>query len=100
MNQSRTPSGPHLRPLDAPAPVRLRTDAAGHPMEVLRAPREQRRVRGSERTGKVAAIRETWRIDDEWWRRPISRLYYEVVLENGRILTLYLDLIQGGWWEQ
>jgi hypothetical protein len=69
-------------------------------MEVLRAPRDQRRVRGSERTGKVAAIRETWRIDDEWWRRPISRLYYEVVLENGRILTLYHDLLEGGWWEQ
>ena len=67
---------------------------------MLRPSRENRRVRGSKRSGKVAAVRETWRIDDEWWRRPISRLYYEVVLENGRILTLYLDLNEGGWWMQ
>ncbi len=101
--QTKSPSkgaGPHLYSLDAPLRVRLRTDALGRPTEVLRAPRESRRVRGSERIGKVMAIRETWRIDDEWWRRPISRLYYEVVLENGRILTLYLDLIEGEWWKQ
>ena len=56
--------------------------------------------RGGTRPERVAAIREVWRIDDEWWRRPISRLYHEVVLENGKLLTLYLDLVDGGWWEQ
>lgn len=93
-------SDARLRPLDAPFPVRVRTDREGRPVEILRGTREGRGVRGSVRAGRVAAIREIWRIDDEWWRRPIARLYHEVVLENGRILTLYLDLIEGGWWVQ
>jgi hypothetical protein len=77
---------PRLIPLGVPVPIRVRMDAAGDPVEVLRLP--------------IAAIRERWRIDDEWWRRPISRLYYEVVLENGRLLILYRDLVEGGWWRQ
>lgn len=44
----------------------------------------------------MARIREIWRIDDEWWRRPISRLYHEVVLVTGAILTLYRDLREEG----
>ncbi len=27
------------------------------------------------------AVLESWRIDDEWWRpRPVSRLYYHLLL--------------------
>jgi hypothetical protein len=44
---------------------------------------------------------ETWRIDDEWWRpRPVSRLYWRVVTEDGRTLDLYHDLAAGGWFRQ
>jgi hypothetical protein len=93
-------SDAHLKPLDVPFPVRVRTDGEGRPIELFLNALERRGVRGSTRVGRVAAIREVWRIDDEWWRRPISRLYHEVILENGRILTLYLDLIEGGWWVQ
>ena len=38
---------------------------------------------------RVAAIHDTWRIDDEWWRDEIARRYYVVELEGGRRLTLY-----------
>jgi hypothetical protein len=48
----------------------------------------------------VEAVRETWRIDDEWWRRPISRVYHTVVLEDGKSVTLYQDLAAGGWFMQ
>ncbi|MEX0856219.1 MAG: hypothetical protein WD056_01500 [Gemmatimonadota bacterium] len=92
-----------LRPLDSPFPIRVRVDPEGRPVELLRAPErrtpEEKRRRGSERVGRVMAIRETWRIDDEWWRRPISRLYHEIILESGRILVIYRDLVEGGWWE-
>jgi hypothetical protein len=81
-----------LRPLDAPSPVEVRTDREGSPLEV--------RIRGEGRAKRVANVREVWRIDDEWWRQPISRLYYEVALENGKLLTLYRDLVEGGWWRQ
>jgi hypothetical protein len=89
-----------MRPLDIPFPVRVRADREGRPLEILRSGREDRRIWGSVRAGRVATIREVWRIDDEWWRHPISRLYHEVVLENGRILILYFDLLEGGWWAQ
>ena len=40
-----------------------------------------------------------WR--DEWWReRPVSRLYFEVALEDGRTLTVYRDLANCEWYRQ
>ena len=79
-----------LRPLNEPRPLRVETDRSGDPRTVS----VERRRRG------VEVIRETWRIDDEWWRRPISRLYHAVVLEGGRPLVLYEDLVDGGWYAQ
>ena len=49
---------------------------------------------------KVAAIQDRWRIDDEWWRAPISRLYYQLLLEGGLLLTVFCDLRAGGWYLQ
>ncbi|RMH11748.1 MAG: hypothetical protein D6701_14605 [Gemmatimonadetes bacterium] len=49
---------------------------------------------------RVIAVRERWRIDDEWWRRPISREYFALVLEDGRPVILYRDLVHGGWYGQ
>jgi hypothetical protein len=49
----------------------------------------------------VAAVQDTWRIDDEWWReRPVSRVYFSVALEDGQVVTLYRDLLQESWWHQ
>lgn len=49
----------------------------------------------------VAAIQDRWRIDDEWWRESaVSRCYYQLQLEGGRVITVYRDLAGGGWWEQ
>lgn len=82
---------PNLRPLGQPKPVHVRADARGDPEFV--------RMRGKT-ARKVSAIRERWRIDDEWWRRPISRAYYAVVLDDGRALTLYHDLLENAWYVQ
>ena len=87
----RAPSrGPKLLPLNAPAPVHVRADGGGRPTLVRRGRRPLR----------VTAIREEWRIDDEWWRRPVSRRYFTVILENGGTITLFLDLIEGRWYAQ
>jgi hypothetical protein len=57
-------------------------------------------VLGRERLA-VAAVQDRWRIDDEWWReRPVSRVYFSVLLEDGRRLTIYRDLVTGRWSEQ
>ena len=90
-----------IRPLNSPSPIQVRTDAEGRPVEVwFGRGGGGTKGRAGTRPERVSAIREVWRIDDEWWRRPISRLYHEVILENGKLLTLYLDLVEGGWWEQ
>ncbi|MDO8613792.1 MAG: hypothetical protein Q7R32_13375 [Dehalococcoidia bacterium] len=49
----------------------------------------------------VEAVLEVWRIDDEWWReRPASRLYFGLLLDDGRTTTVYHDLISGRWAKQ
>jgi hypothetical protein len=48
----------------------------------------------------VAAIHDTWRIDDEWWRDEIARRYFIVELQGGRRLTLYRDLVRDAWYAQ
>ena len=64
---------------------------------------EPRAVRRSKDNGggqAVEAVLETWRLDDEWWRMPIARRYYEVVIEGGRRMMLFQDLITGRWFSQ
>ncbi len=49
----------------------------------------------------IASIQDRWRIDDEWWREaPLSRMYYQLQLEGGRVVTVYQDLMGGAWWLQ
>ncbi len=49
----------------------------------------------------VEAVLETWRIDDEWWRqRPVGRVYYSLLLEDGRTVTVYRELVSGRWAKQ
>ena len=38
--------------------------------------------------------------DDEWWRREVSRLYFSLLLEDGRVVTIYRDLVTGRWSQQ
>lgn len=87
-----TPLRPHgLRPLAGPAPLDVRAGARGEPVAV--------RFEGALRD--VEAIQDRWRIDDEWWReRELSRMYYEVRLDGGRIVTVYRDLLAETWWLQ
>ncbi|MFN0071901.1 MAG: hypothetical protein ACKVVP_10485 [Chloroflexota bacterium] len=50
---------------------------------------------------RVIQVLERWRIDDEWWRsRPVSRLYFAVLLEGGLRLEIYRDLVDGQWYAQ
>lgn len=79
-----------LRPLDLPKAVPVRCNARHEPLQL----RLERTVL------KVASVRERWRIDDEWWRAPIHRIYHQVVLEDGRALTLFRDMVDGRWYLQ
>jgi hypothetical protein len=48
----------------------------------------------------VEAVGEIWRVDDEWWRQPISRRYVEVMLEGGGHVVLFEDLTTNQWFMQ
>jgi hypothetical protein len=49
----------------------------------------------------IAALLESWRIDDEWWRpRAVSRRYWRVSLKDGRVVDVYCDLVSGRWARQ
>lgn len=82
---------PRLKPLGRPKAVTVRTDEQGDP-EFVRLPGKPAR--------RVAVVRERWRIDDEWWRHAISRDYRTIVLDDGAVITLYQDLLDGSWYVQ
>jgi hypothetical protein len=49
----------------------------------------------------VALVREEWRIVDRWWtEEPISRRYFDVVLESGQNAVVFRDEERGGWFSQ
>ena len=79
-----------LQPLKQPRPVAVETDGSGEPVAV---------VLGGQRLA-VAQVQDVWRIDDEWWREEVSRLYYRLLLEDGRPVTVYHDLLGEKWWVQ
>lgn len=80
-----------VRLLNRPWPVRVEADGQGRPIAVWL----------SGRRCAVEAVLETWRIDDEWWRqRPVSRVYWRLLLEDGRTLDVYEDLVAGCWFRQ
>jgi len=81
------------RSVNAPESVRVEEDASGLPV-AFREKRQPFR-------GRMAAIEDRWRIDDEWWRaEPVSRLYYAVRLDSGQRLVLYKDLNDSRWYRQ
>jgi hypothetical protein len=85
-----------LRALNVPRAIAVELDDTGLPA----------RIRDGERALKdtdwriVEGIGDTWRLDDEWWRRPIARRYVEVILEHGGRMVLYEDLVTGEWFGQ
>ena len=49
----------------------------------------------------VALLREEWRVVDRWWtEEPVSRRYFDVVLESGQNAVVFRDEERGGWWSQ
>ena len=50
---------------------------------------------------RVAAVREEWVVEDRWWTpRPLRRRYFELVLEDGRDVVVFRDLVGREWFCQ
>ena len=79
---SRTVTG-----LGAPRPARVRLGARGAPAAVDAT--------------AVDCVLEEWVVEDRWWTgRPLRRRYFECVLENGRNVVVFFDLVRRRWFEQ
>jgi hypothetical protein len=74
-----------LRALNAPRPVRVRTDSRGIPVAV---------------DGRdVETVREEWRVEEAWWTdAPVRRRYLEVVVAGGRVEVVFEDRRRPGTW--
>ena len=49
----------------------------------------------------VAVVREEWRVLDRWWtEEPVSRRYFEIVLESGQNVVVFRDQERGDWFSQ
>ena len=86
----KKPDSRALRPLNVPRTLRVTTGRRGRPLLL--------HLGGGAR--RVWQILEIWQIDDEWWRDPVSRRYATLALEDGRIVTVYRDLLDGRWYLQ
>ena len=79
---SRTATG-----LGVPRPARVRAGARGAPAAVDSHP--------------VECVLEEWVVEDRWWTgRPLRRRYFECVLDNGRNVVVFRDLVRKWWFEQ
>ncbi len=74
------------RRLGLPAPVSVRSDG-GVPIALGSTP--------------VESVREEWVVEDRWWTgRQLRRRYFELVLADGRNVTVFRDLARRSWFLQ
>jgi hypothetical protein len=75
------------RRLNAPRPALVETTLDGTPAQVNRQ--------------MVTLVREEWRVVDRWWtEEPVSRRYFEVVLEAGENVVVFRDEERASWFSQ
>ena len=73
--------------LGGPRPIEVRAAEGGLP----------RTVAGVE----VEAVREDWVVEDRWWTgTPVRRRYFELVLIDGRDVTIFCELGRRRWFSQ
>lgn len=50
----------------------------------------------------VESVREQWLVEDRWWTpKPLGRMYFELVLVDGRNLVVFREPPDGvRWYEQ
>ncbi len=95
-NPRKTTSiGRTYQPLNLPTPVQVTSTPDGNPVNVA----EKRN--GRTISFQVEHIIDLWELDDEWWRKTaIRRRYFRLLMDTGRVLTIFRDLRSGEWFRQ
>ena len=87
----KAPGLNHIRPLNLPVPVTVSENQQQLPVSVV--------LDGG--SVKIVSVDDIWQLNDEWWRAsPIARLYHRVTTQGGRSITIFRDLVDGGWYRQ
>jgi hypothetical protein len=73
---------------------------APEPLDVTVRDGKPAMLRIKRRRVPVKEILNVWRIDEEWWRKAISRLYFLLEVESGARVTVFHDLESGEWYRQ
>ena len=75
------------RRLNSPRPALVEAHADGTPRRINRQ--------------TVGTVREEWRVVDRWWtEEPVSRRYFELVLDSGQNAVVFRDEERGCWFTQ
>ena len=77
-------------PVNIPKEIGVIVNGSGEPISIV----------SNEGYRGVGRVQNRWRIDDEWWRSEISRMYYELLLSDGSVITVFQDLANGKWYQQ
>ena len=92
-NTRKTQGTDSLRTLSNPTRMRVDCGSDGLPQVVYAGKTARKR--------RVLSIQDRWRIDDEWWREnPVSRSYFQILLEDGRNITVFRDDVDLNWYYQ
>jgi hypothetical protein len=76
-----------VRRLGLPREVAVSTDTTGRPVAVGGRP--------------VEHLRDQWRVEEGWWtRRPVRRVYFDLVLAGGHQTVVFCDRRRGCWYAQ
>jgi len=70
------------------------------PVDVFSSNNVPVRVHFKRKMQKVQEITNVWRVDDNWWARPVSRMYYALELDGGSRITVFHDLLSNKWYRQ
>ena len=77
----------HVRRIGLPRRLPVRSGPDGSPAQV------------GGRT--VEHVRDEWRVDEGWWSgHRLRRVYFDLVLDDGRDVVVFRDLDDGSWYGQ
>ncbi len=48
----------------------------------------------------VRRVAKRWRISKEWWRKEVSREYFQLETARGFVCEIYCDLLTRSWYLQ
>lgn len=88
---------PMTRLLQPPPQVALELGPEGAPARL--EGQLERQLEG-QLEGQLAGHLEpvkTWRVEQDWWERPVARQYWKVLLGDRLLLEVFHDLLVDAW---